>query len=223
MKNWTHKLLAALAFTSLLVGCGGGGGDGGTTPPVTPPPVTPPVVPPPQVTVTVSNGAGLSGNFVITLSPTLAPVTTANFLAYVNAGFYTGTVFHRHSPNFVLQGGGFAGPMNPSQPVPALKATSPAIALEVGRAGQTNVRWSVAMARTNVLNSATSQFFINLVDNVFLDTSSGGYAVFGNVTAGTDFITTALTGPCVAYPALQAAPDCLFVPNLTVTSAVQTR
>ena len=215
MKNWTQRLLAALATTTLLAACGGGGGSD-------PAPVTPPVALAPQVTVTVSNGVGSTGSFVITLSPTLAPVTTANFLAYVNSGFYTGTVFHRHSPNFVLQGGGFAGPMNPSQPVPALKPGNLPIALEVGR-GLSNLRWTVAMARTGVLNSATSQFFINLVDNAFLDTSNGGYAVFGNVTAGTDFITTALTGSCVAYPALQPPPDCLFVPNLTITSAVQTR
>lgn len=179
-------------------------------------------VPVPQVTVNVSNGAGLTGNFVVTLSPTQAPITTANFLAYVNAGFYAGTVFHRHSPNFVLQGGGFAGPMSPSAPVPALKATNAPIALEVGR-GLSNVRWTVAMARTGVLNSATSQFFVNLVDNGFLDTSGGGYAVFGNVTSGTDFIVNALAGTCVGYPALQALPDCLFVPNLTITSATQTR
>ena len=216
MKNWTKRLLAALATTTLLAACGGGGGDGGA------PPAPPAPSMPPQVTMTVSNGAGLTGSFVITLSPVLAPATVANFLTYVNAGFYNGTVFHRHSPNFVLQGGGFAGPMNPSQPVPALKVTNPPIALEVGR-GLSNVRWTVAMARTDVLNSATSQFFINLVDNVFLDTSSGGYAVFGSVTAGTDFITTALTGSCVAYTALQRLPDCLFVPNLTVTSATQTR
>lgn len=215
MNIWTRRLLTALATTALLAACGGGGGSD-------PAPVTPPAALPPQVTMTVSNGAGLTGSFVITLSPTLAPATTANFLAYVTSGFYNGTVFHRHSPSFVLQGGGFAGPMNPSQPVPAPKTTNAPIALEVGR-GLSNLRWTVAMARINVLNSATSQFFINLVDNVFLDTSSGGYAVFGNVTAGTDFITTALTGSCVAYPALQAAPDCLFVPNLTITSAVQTR
>ena len=215
MKNWMQRLLAALATTWLLAGCGGGGGSD-------PAPVPPPVTLPAQVTMTVSNGAGLTGSFVITLSPTLAPATTANFLAYVNSGFYNGTVFHRHSPNFVLQGGGFAGPMNPSQPVPAPKLTNPPIALEVAR-GLSNLRWTVAMARTNVLNSATSQFFINLVDNAFLDTSAGGYAVFGNVSAGTDFITTALTGTCVAYPALQPLPDCLFVPNLTITSAVQTR
>ena len=215
MNNWTRRLLAALATTTLLAACGGGGGSD-------PAPVPPPVALAPQVTVSVSNGVGLTGSFVITLSPTLAPVTTANFLAYVNSGFYTGTVFHRHSPNFVLQGGGFAGPMNPSQPVPALKPGNLPIALEVGR-GLSNLRWTVAMARTGVLNSATSQFFINLVDNASLDTSNGGYAVFGNVTAGTDFITTALTGICVAYPALQPLPDCLFVPNLTITSAVQTR
>ena len=215
MKNWNKRLWAAIAMSALLAACGGGGGSD-------PAPVTPPVALAPQVTVTVSNGAGQTGSFVITLSSTLAPATVANFLAYVNSGFYTGTVFHRHSPNFVLQGGGFAGPMSPSAPVPPLKVTNPPIALEVGR-GLSNLRWTVAMARTDVLNSATSQFFINLVDNVFLDTSGGGYAVFGNVTAGTDFITTALTGSCVAYTALQRLPDCLFVPNLTITSAVQSR
>ena len=117
MNNWTRRLLAALATTTLLAACGGGGGSD-------PAPVPPPVALAPQVTVSVSNGVGLTGSFVITLSPTLTPVTTVNFLTYVNAGFYTGTVFHRHSPNFVLQGGGFAGPMNPSQPVPALEASS---------------------------------------------------------------------------------------------------
>ena len=177
---------------------------------------------PPQVTMTVSNGAGQTGNFVITLSPTLAPATVANFLTYVNSGFYNGTVFHRHSPGFVLQGGSFAGPMSPSAPLPPLKVTNPPVALEVGR-GLSNVRWTVAMARTDVPNSATSQFFINLADNVFLDTINGGYAVFGNVTAGTDFITTALTGTCVSYPALEQLFDCLLVPNLTITSATQTR
>ena len=216
MKNRTRRLLAAMALGSLLAACGGGGGDSGTVPP------PPPVALAPQVTMTVSNGVGLTGSFVITLSPTLAPATVANFLAYVSSGFYNGTVFHRHSPGFVLQGGGFAGPMSPSAPVPPLKVTNPPVALEVGR-GLSNVRWTVAMARTNVLNSATSQFFINLTDNVFLDTNSGGYAVFGSVTAGTDFITTALTGTCVGYPALQALPDCLLVPNLTITAATQTR
>jgi cyclophilin family peptidyl-prolyl cis-trans isomerase len=180
------------------------------------------VVPVPRVSVAVSNGAGLTGSFVITLSPDLAPITTNNFLTYVHSNFYVGTVFHRHSPGFVLQGGGFAGPLSPTAPVPALKPTNPAIELEVGR-GLSNVRWTVAMARTNVLNSATSQFFINLVDNTFLNTAAGGYAVFGNVSAGTDFITTALTGTCVAYPALQALPDCLFDPNLTITATTQIR
>jgi peptidyl-prolyl cis-trans isomerase A (cyclophilin A) len=170
----------------------------------------------------MSNGAGVSGDVVLTLNPTLAPATTANFLAYVNAGFYNCTVFHRHSPGFVLQGGGFAGPMSPTAAVPPLKSTNAPIALEVNR-GLSNVRWSVAMARTNVLNSATSQFFVNLADNAFLDTSGGGYAVFGTVTSGTDLITAALAGTCQAYPALQAAPDCLLVPNLTITLATQTR
>ena len=106
---------------------------------------------------------------------------------------------------------------------PPLKDTRDPIELEVGR-GLSNVRLSVAMARTNVLNSATSQFFINLADNGFLDTTSGGYAVFGNVTGGADIVDAMATAPCASMPVLGLpAGDCLPFPNLTVLSARQTR
>jgi cyclophilin family peptidyl-prolyl cis-trans isomerase len=179
-------------------------------------------VPQPQVTLTVSNGAGAGGDFVITLLPTERPITVDNFLAYVASGFYVGTVFHRHAPNFVLQGGGFEGPMGPPAPVPQLKPTSAPIALET-TPPVSNLRWTVAMARTQVLNSATSQFFVNLSDNVFLDTSAGGYAAFGFVSAGTETISAIVGAPCTAWPALLPAGDCIPMPNFTITAAQQTR
>jgi cyclophilin family peptidyl-prolyl cis-trans isomerase len=177
-------------------------------------------VPQPQVTVTVGNGAAVAGSFVITLDPAKAPTTVDNFLAYVQASWYDGTVFHRNAPGFVLQGGGYAGPLT-TGPLPALKATNAPIALEVGK-GLSNVRYTVAMARTNVLNSATSQFFINVVDNVFLDTSGGGYAVFGSISSGTAVVDAMQTAPCSATAWLGAG-ECLPVPNLTISSAAQTR
>lgn len=148
-------------------------------------------VPQPQVTMTISANGSTLGSYVITLDPARVPITVDNFLAYVKAGFYDGTAFHRHAPNFVLQGGGYAAPLTTTT-LPAAKATNPAIALEVGR-GLSNTRYTVAMARTSVANSATSQFFINLVDNTGLDTAGGGYAVFGSITTGTALIETLRT------------------------------
>lgn len=219
---------ALLASLAALTACGGGGG--GEAAPAPAP--TPPSAPAPQVTLTVSNGAGVAGNIVITLEPTAAPVTAANFLQYVNSGFYNGTVFHRHgrSPTggapstFVLQGGGFAGPLTSTASFGQPKTTLAPIALEVGR-GLSNVRYTVAMARTNVLNSATSQFFINTTDNAFLDTASGGYAVFGTVTAGRDVVDAMVAAPCSLSSVNfgGTSVDCLPTPNLTITAAVQTR
>jgi peptidyl-prolyl cis-trans isomerase A (cyclophilin A) len=180
----------------------------------------------PQVTMTISNGTTTLGDVVMTLSPSKTPITVANFLKYVNDGFYNGTVFHRYSPNFVFQGGGYASGLNPANPVPDLKPTNPAITLE-DNAGVSNLTWTVAMARTGVPDSATSQFFINLADNTFLDrnlfTGARGYAVFGSVTAGTEVVNAMKTQPCVTYDALLPTGDCLPLPNLVVTSARQTR
>ena len=112
-----------------------------------------------------------------------APITANNFLSYVNSGFYSNTVFHRVVNNFVVQGGGFDTSYTQ-------KATQPPITLE-SQTGLSNTRGSVAMARTNAADSATSQFFVNTVDNLFLDyqsATSPGYAVFGTVYKGLDVV-----------------------------------
>ena len=120
------------------------------------------------------------GAFVIELNAKAAPKTVENFLAYVKSGFYKNTLFHRVIPNFMIQGGGFVMGMEE-------KDTRAPIALE-SRNGLYNVRGTIAMARTNDPNSATSQFFINVRDNRFLDANQAqdgnGYAVFGKVVSG---------------------------------------
>jgi cyclophilin family peptidyl-prolyl cis-trans isomerase len=201
---------AALVVAALLTSCGGGNNDNYVAP---------------QVTMTVSNGAGVSGEIVITLASLQAPTTTANFLAYVNSGFYNGLVFHRLSPNFVLQGGGYAGPLVANAtPLPREKAGNAPIALEDG-GGLLNQKFTVAMARTNFPDSATSQFFINLADNTSLDRNilNRGYAVFGAVTGGGEVLTAMTAAPCTAWPALLPTGDCLPSPNIVIVSARQTR
>jgi len=119
------------------------------------------------------------GRMVIELEPGLAPVTVANFLQYVQAGHYNGLVFHRVIPGFMIQGGGFDAELNQ-------RKTNPPIVNEA-RNGLRNDRGTIAMARTQVLDSATSQFFINVVNNNALNyPSNGGYAVFGRVVEGMD-------------------------------------
>ena len=190
---------------------------------------TPFNVPVPQVTMTVSNGAEVNGAIVVTLAPNQTPLTVDNFLAYVNARFYDGTVFHRVSPGFVIQGGGYASPVDNNAVTP--KATSAPIALEVGK-GLSNTQWTIAMARDPaVAASATSQFFINLVDNsAQLDPSDivgAGYAVFGNVVASSSTVAAIAGAPCTKFPDrfefYQGVNDCTLSPNVVVTSAVQTR
>jgi cyclophilin family peptidyl-prolyl cis-trans isomerase len=219
--------LTTLFGTVFLAACGGGGSDSPAPSPFVPTvcSVTPTPNTLPQVTMTLSNGAGVSGPITITLEETRAPVTVANFLAYVNAGFYNGTVFHRHSPNFVLQGGGYAGPLVAnSTPFPTLKATNAAIALEDNQ-GLCNTRLTVAMARTQVPDSATSQFFINLTNNDFLNrtASARGYAVFGTITAGQAVVDAMVAAPCTQWPAFLGGAECLPSPNITVVTAVRTR
>ena len=122
------------------------------------------------------------GRFTIELFEKDAPLTCANFLKYVDDGFFDGTIFHRIVPGFVIQGGGFTEDMSQ-------KKTQPAIKNEADN-GIKNSRGTLSMARTNDINSATSQFFVNLKDNDFLDHSRGnfGYAVFARVTEGMDVI-----------------------------------
>jgi len=125
------------------------------------------------------------GRIVIALNPDMAPKTVENFLSYVDKGYYDGTIFHRIKPGFMIQGGGLIEGMQE-------KPANPPIKNEACSAMR-NDRGSVAMARTSVVDSATSQFFINVVDNSFLDhkneTPSGfGYCVFGEVTDGMDVV-----------------------------------
>lgn len=123
------------------------------------------------------------GTIVVELAPQAAPKTVENFLTYVKAGHYDGTTFHRVIPTFMIQGGGFTPDMKQ-------KPTRAPIQLE-SKNGLKNVRGSIAMARTGDPNSATSQFFINVVDNERLDYPSfdgNGYAVFGKVVEGMDVV-----------------------------------
>ena len=124
------------------------------------------------------------GDIVIELDQAKAPKTVDNFLQYVNAGHYDGTVFHRVIDNFMIQGGGMKADMSE-------KPTRAPIPLE-SRNGLANLRGTLAMARTMDPNSATAQFFINVRDNAFLDQANSrdgnGYAVFGKVVAGMDVV-----------------------------------
>jgi len=122
------------------------------------------------------------GDIVIELFEETAPVSCENFRQYVNDGFFDGTIFHRVIPNFMIQGGGFTPDMSQ-------KETRDPIKNEADN-GEKNVRGTLAMARTQVVDSATAQFFINLRDNNFLDHGGRdfGYAVFGKVTTGMDIV-----------------------------------
>lgn len=122
------------------------------------------------------------GTIEVELEMDKAPITTDNFMNYVESGFYEGTIFHRVIPNFMVQCGGFLP--NGSQ-----KSTLKPIKLE-SQNGLMNLRGTIAMARTNVPDSATSQFFINTKDNSFLDYAPGnpGYAVFGKVVKGMEVV-----------------------------------
>ena len=122
------------------------------------------------------------GQIIIELDQAKAPISTANFLAYVDAGQYDGTIFHRVIPTFMIQGGGFTSDMRQ-------KSTKAPIKNE-WKNGLKNKRGTIAMARTSDPDSATCQFFINTVDNAFLDQPNGGaaYAVFGKVVSGLEAV-----------------------------------
>lgn len=150
------------------------------------------------ITIFLLSGAGLfaaqnpvvvmktsMGTVEIELYAEKAPVTVANFLSYVDKGFYNGTIFHRVIGNFMIQGGGFTPGMHQ-------KSTSSPIKNEADNR-LSNSRGTIAMARTQDVHSATSQFFINVVDNGFLDYKSStpagyGYCVFGKVISGMDVV-----------------------------------
>ena len=127
------------------------------------------------------------GDIVIELNAEKAPNTVANFLDYVNSGFYDGTIFHRVIENFMVQGGGFTEDFEQKTPNEPIQNEA--------NNGLSNDKGSVAMARTNEPHSATAQFFINTVDNDFLNFrgesgAAWGYAVFGQVVEGMDVVDT---------------------------------
>lgn len=124
------------------------------------------------------------GDITLELDNEAAPITVENFLKYARDGHYNGTIFHRVIEGFMIQGGGFSSDMKQ-------KSTRSAIKNESSN-GLSNVKYTIAMARTSVPDSATSQFFINTKDNLFLDKANSqdgvGYCVFGKVTLGTEVI-----------------------------------
>ena len=155
-------------------------------------------LPNPIVTVKTSDGS-----FTLRLFRDKAPVTVENFLAYVDSGFYDGTIFHRVIPDFMIQGGGFLPDM-------AEKETLDPIVNE-SKNRLHNTRGTIAMARTNDPDSATSQFFINVRNNLRLDWAPGreGYTVFGEVIEGmkvVDFIATTPTGQVGPYGDVPTQP-----------------
>ena len=166
-------------------------------------------IPTPQVRLALSQG-----NIDLELNPVKAPISVNNFLDYVNGGFYTNTIFHRVISDFVIQGGGYS---NSNPPILKTGTLAP-ITLESNN-GLSNVRGSLAMARTSTPDSATSQFYINVVDNPSLDYKSDqepGYAVFGKVIAGMDVVDT------IKAVATRDATADLGLPNLPVTAVVVT-
>jgi len=122
------------------------------------------------------------GKIEIELNAELAPISVANFMKYVESGYYNGTIYHRVIKDFMVQGGGFDKFMQKKKTLPSIKNEA--------KNGLKNDRGTLAMARTGVVDSATSQFFINHKDNDFLNHSGRnyGYAVFGKVTKGMDVV-----------------------------------
>jgi peptidyl-prolyl cis-trans isomerase A (cyclophilin A) len=166
-------------------------------------------VPNPQVSL-VTN----LGSMVVELNPTATPLSTDNFLQYANSKFYDNTIIHRIVTTgiFVAQGGWLT-------PTPAVQpGQKAAIALEVNK-GLSNLKGTIAMARSADLNSATSQYYFNLADNVALDTSNGGYAVFGKVVSGSEVLEAMANVKTTTAFGLADFP----ASNVVVLSATQTK
>ncbi|HBE81084.1 MAG TPA: peptidyl-prolyl cis-trans isomerase A [Firmicutes bacterium] len=143
------------------------------------------------------------GNIRLELYPDKAPITVENFLRYTEANFYNGTLFHRVIPDFMIQAGGFTAGME-------RKENNPPIKNEAAN-GISNTRGTIAMARTSVVDSATSEFFINMVDNKYLDhqndTAAGfGYCVFGRVIEGMDVVDKIAAEPTGTFEYFQDVP-----------------
>jgi len=140
------------------------------------------------------------GSINLELADDKAPQTVANFLKYVDSGFYSQTVFHRVINNFMIQGGGFTEDLSKKRTRPSIKLEAP------GKTGLSNTRGTVAMARLPTLHSATSQFFINVSDNRNLDSHGGGYAVFGRVTSGMDVVDRIKAVPTTIKSGMRDVP-----------------
>ena len=167
-------------------------------------------VPKPEVLLLTS-----LGNVTLELEPGIAPLSVNNFLSSVNKAYYSNTLFHRVIPGFVVQGGGYTTGL-----VKKTGQLSP-IVLESNK-GLLNVRGTLAMARTNVFNSATSEFFVNLVDNTFLDyrnAANPGYAVFGRVLQGMDVVDLIATKPTGVLNGFSDVP----LEEVSVSLAVQVK
>jgi cyclophilin family peptidyl-prolyl cis-trans isomerase len=167
-------------------------------------------VPKPEVSIITSKGS-----FTLELDLATAPITVKNFLSYVRGGYYSNTLFHRVIPGFVAQAGGYTTGLvrKPGQLDP--------IELESNK-GLSNARATVAMARTNVFNSATSEFYVNLVDNTFLDyknAASPGYAVFGTVVQGMDVVDAIAAVPTGVFNGSTDLP----LTDITITMALQSK
>ena len=138
-----------------------------------------------------------NGQIEIELDPVKAPISTKNFLEYVDSGFYNNTVFHRVIPGFMVQGGGFTQQMQQKETKDAIKNEH--------KNGLVNVRGTLSMARTSAPDSATSQFFINVKDNDFLD-QGDGYAVFGKVVKGMDVVDIIVNSPTTVRGGMKDVP-----------------
>ncbi len=161
------------------------------------------------------------GEFVIELYPDKAPLSVANFLQYVNDGFYAGTIFHRVIGSFMIQGGGFTPDLYKGQLRP--KPTRAPIAIEARNGLRNDTGW-VAMARTNDPNSATSQFFINVVDNASLNAGPGsdGYAVFGKVVSGMDVVHAIRKARTTSVGPYQDVPvDAVVIESMAVVGGAK--
>ena len=167
-------------------------------------------VPLPQVALITAKGS-----ITVELDPTLAPISTNNFLSYVNKGFYRSTLFHRVIPNFVVQGGGYTTGM--------VKKTEQSAPIELeSNKGLSNLRGSLAMARTFLPNSATSEFYINLIDNLSLDyknAANPGYAVFGKVLQGMDVVEAIAAEPTGVVGGMSDVP----LADIALSLALQTK
>ncbi len=162
----------------------------------------------PQVTMTTS-----MGTIVIELNPGRAPVTVDNFLNYVENGFYVNKIFHRVIKSAIVQGGGFTADLQQPTTLPAIKLETPN--------GLSNLRGTIAMARTSDPNSATAQFYLNAADNTGFDATIAGtgYAVFGKIVTGLDIMDKINVVPTTTAGGMSDVP----VSPVFINSMVQTQ